>query len=359
MNKPIPLFVELCAGTAAMSLRLHKAKSRPPISRMGSKAGYADTILKVLGLEPGQGAERYLWCEPDNGVRLLLHAYQDKILAEQAAEVLRSWIPYDARELWERLKEEGPIRCPSSDPREVARFLYRTAVEYDSTLMRGGFVHPEKGGRYGASREMVAARAEKMPHLKEGRSAIEENAATVDPREVARWIRLITSNVLINLDSQTWKNTGVGGSTFGGDAFCRPVKGIAKMFDNVDQMPVSAIAPGAFDPSVTLPEGSIAYMDPPYVGTTPYAHDLPRSEVVRLARAWSDAGAIVCISEAEPIGELIKDGWYEREISWCRNGGGNRSFSKQQREFLTMNVPGRHPGRPRRPLLKTKKGKVL
>lgn len=342
-----------------MSLRLHKAKSRPPISRMGSKSGYADTILRVLGLEPGQGAERYLWCEPDDGVRLLLHAYQDKVLAEQAAEVLRSWIPHDARELWERLKDEGPIRCPSSDPREVARFLYRTAVEYDSTLIRGGFVHPEKGGRYGASREMVATRTENMPHLKEGKSSIQRDAAGVDPREVARWIRLITSNVLINLDAQTWKNTGVGGSTFGGKAFCRPLSGVAKMVSDVDAVPDAAIAPAAFDPNVKLPAGSIAYMDPPYVGTTPYAHDLPRSEVVRLAKAWADAGAIVCISEAEPIGELIAGGWHQREISWCRNGAGNRTFSKQQREFLTMNIPGNHPGKPRRPLLRRKKGKVL
>ena len=69
-----PLFVELCAGTAAVSLRLHGGPhARPPVSRMGAKTGYAHAILHALGLRQGQGSAdgtRYLWCEPDPGVRL-------------------------------------------------------------------------------------------------------------------------------------------------------------------------------------------------------------------------------------------------------------------------------------------------
>jgi hypothetical protein len=42
-----PLFVELCAGTAALSLRLHAGRhARPPVSRMGAKTGYAHAILR-------------------------------------------------------------------------------------------------------------------------------------------------------------------------------------------------------------------------------------------------------------------------------------------------------------------------
>ena len=54
----VPLFVELCAGTAALSLRLHARGARPPVSRMGAKTGYADAILRVLGLAPGTPPER-------------------------------------------------------------------------------------------------------------------------------------------------------------------------------------------------------------------------------------------------------------------------------------------------------------
>jgi hypothetical protein len=119
-----PLFVELCAGTAALSLRLHRDGARPPVSRMGAKTGYADVILRVLGLIPGQRADRYLWCEPDPGVRLLLHAYRSAPLAKAAAAIIRGWAAEDPRALWERLRAEGPPRLPDGevDAGEVARW---------------------------------------------------------------------------------------------------------------------------------------------------------------------------------------------------------------------------------------------
>ena len=355
---PVPLFVELCAGTAALSLRLHREKAKPPISRMGAKQGYADAILRVLGLRPGQQAERYVWCDPDDGIRLLLGAYRDHIIAEQAAEILRSWVNEDARELWERLREEGPAKCPPADPREFARFLYRVSVEYDSTLQRGGFVHPETGGRYGAARQDLARRTQNLPSVSGRHSLVEKDARRLDPREVARWIRIISSNRLINLDPQTWRNTGKGGSTFGGREFCSSAAYLAERLESSPKIESAAVVGGAFAPQEKLPTGSICYIDPPYLGTTPYAHDLARPEVVEMAKAWADAGATVCISEAEPIPELMDAGWHFREITWCRRGV-SRTFSKQQREFLTMNVPGVHPGRPAQPLLRRKRGKIL
>ena len=94
-----PLFVELCAGTAALSLCLHNPWARPPVSRMGAKTGYADAILRVLGLRPGQGSAdrtRYLWCEPDKGVRLLLEAYR----ARKGQSVVRKWTRGKWRGFW-------------------------------------------------------------------------------------------------------------------------------------------------------------------------------------------------------------------------------------------------------------------
>ena len=79
-------------------------------------------------------------------------------------------------------------------------------------------------------------------------------------------------------------------------------------------------------------------MDPSYVGTTGYAHDLPRSEVVALARRWAAAGATVAISEAEPIPELVAEGWFAVEITGERIGQA-RTFSKQKREWVTLNRP--------------------
>ena len=263
----VPLFVELCAGTAALSLALHGGRhARPPVSRMGSKAGYASVILATLGLRPGQGAARYLWCEPDDGCRLMLIAYTDAALRREAAAVTRGWSDEEPRALWTRLRDEGPVRgCPATwaggevDPREVARWAWLAVKSY-----RQG--DPDSGGPvdWYSSPDGTADTLDTIPSLC---ATITDDARTVKPAQ--------------------------------------------------------------------LPPGTIAYMDPPYIGTTGYAADLPRADVVGLARRWSDAGAWVVISEAEPIADLVADGWHAVEITAGRVGQ-KRTFSRQQREWLTM-----------------------
>lgn len=274
MTTQCPLFVELCAGTAALSLRLHAGRNaRPPVSRMGAKTGYADVILRCLGLRPGQGhtdGTRYLWCEPDAGVRLLLHAYTDRALATAAAEIIRSWKDEDPRALWERLRAEGSATCPEGlTAREVARWLTVAATSRPGAWA-GGFrgEHKHRHNMRGWYPE---------PALLSRRLGVSGIPAAIHP------------------DAR------------------------------------------AIDPP-TLPPGTVAYMDPPYLNTTGYAHDLGRDEVVRIARRWADAGALVCISEAEPIPKLVGDGWHKVEVTGERKGQ-RRTFSKQQAEWLTMSRP--------------------
>jgi hypothetical protein len=467
-----PLFVELCAGTAALSLRLHRDGARPPVSRMGAKTGYADVILRVLGLIPGQRADRYLWCEPDPGVRLLLHAYRSAPLAKAAAAIIRGWAAEDPRALWERLRAEGPPRLPDGevdagevarwavvgrwsvragdpssgysgpdvwaqptaqaisaacdrtptlpatitpdarhiDPREVARWAQITASNRlihtawsdaegrwvntgDGGATFGGdaFATPpertaegfdaapgdvpavvvpdarevdprevarwavgeawQNGGRYmGPDRpsschppgwtasitaEGLARRADALPAI-DG-ALIHPDAREVDPREVARWAFVQSCNTMIALDSD-WRNTGAGGSTFhGGDRAGDPFRAAGPLErTNIDG---ALIHPDArdIDPPA-LPPGTVVYMDPPYLNTTGYAHDLPRAEVVAIARRWAAAGATVAISEAEPIPELVAEGWYAVRIDGERVGQ-KRTFSKQQAEWLTLSRP--------------------
>jgi len=403
MTTPIPLFVELCAGTAALSLRLHRDGAKPPVSRMGSKSGYASALLRILGLIPGQRADRYLWCEPDPGVRLLLHAYRDATLARAAAAIIRGWAAEDPRALWERLRAEGPPRLPEGpvDAGEVARWLMRSCWSYEQGNISTGFVGP------GDRRQDTAATAGKLERGSTLPATITSDARTIDPREVARWAQITASNRLIHTawsDAEgRWVNTGNGGATFGGDAFCSPPERTAEGFDAAPGDVPAVVAPDAREvdprevarhlcgsylsygqrlekgfrataggqwpdtpPDVTtqaerlevlphvggalihpdardidppaLPPGTIVYADPPYQNTTPYANDLPRSEVVMLARRWAAAGAVVAISEAEPIPELVADGWYAVEITGERIGQA-RTFSKQKREWVTLNRP--------------------
>ena len=334
---PVPLFVELCAGTAALSLRLHARGARPPVSRMGAKTGYADAILRVLGLAPGARAARYLWCEPDPGVRLLLEAYRDADLARAAAAIIRGWADEEPRVLWERLRAEGPPVLPATGP-EVARWamLRAWSVKSAEDYFRGpGGVSNGEHERSALTIDGAAARFDAAPTLP---ATIAPDARTVDPREVARVVQIMASNELINVawneEKGRWQNTGAGGTTFGGAIGYGADRSPAKL-DALPVMPAT-IAPDAREVHPpALPPGTIAYLDPPYVGTTGYAADLPRSEVVTLARRWQATGARVCISEAEPIPELVARGWHAVRIDGERQGQ-KRTFSRQQAEWLTL-----------------------
>ena len=88
-------------------------------------------------------------------------------------------------------------------------------------------------------------------------------------------------------------------------------------------------------------QGVIVYMDPPYVNTTGYAHDLPRAQVVSIARRYAALGAVVAISEAEPIHALGR-AWKAVRITEQRVGQ-KRTFSKQKEEWLTISS-GSHGG---------------
>jgi hypothetical protein len=65
--------------------------------------------------------------------------------------------------------------------------------------------------------------------------------------------------------------------------------------------------------SETLPEvegPTLAFIDPPYLGTTKYPDGhMGRDEVVYLALRLQARGATVLVSEAEPIPELVAQGW--------------------------------------------------
>lgn len=403
MTTPIPLFVELCAGTAAVSLRLHRDGAKPPVSRMGGKTGYAAAILRILGLIPGQRADRCLWCEPDPGVRLLLHAYRDAGLAKAAAAIIRGWAAEDPRALWERLRAEGPPRLPEGpvDAGEVARWAWVHNRTMPQAQARGAGDGDFNGGKV-ASDAGLAAQVQRLAGLP---ATITPDARHIDPREVARVIQIIASNELINVawsDAEgRWKNTGKGGTTFGGPIGYGADRSPAKM-DGLPEMPAVVVpdarevdprevarhlcgsylsygqrlekgfrstAGGAWPdtpPDVTtqaerlevlphidsalihpdardidppaLPPGTVAYMDPSYVGTTGYADNLGRAEVVMLARRWAAAGATVAISEAEAIPELVAEGWFAVEITNERIGQA-RTFSRQKSEWVTLNRP--------------------
>jgi hypothetical protein len=332
-----PLFIELCAGTAAVSLRLHRARARPPVSRMGAKTGYADVLLGLMGLAPGQGARdgtRYLWCEPDPGVRLLLEAYRDAELARAAADIIRGWAGEDPRALWERLRAEGP-------PRGLPADLCLRWLSYGQDPDRGfrataGGTWPDRPPEVAS----VAARLD-LPTLP---AEVRPDAREVDPREVARWALLgewaFRRGEPASGPAGDSRWADVPWRNFAGEVVGTrvglTVEAMAGRW-NLPTLPAT-IHPDArtLDPAPDLPAGTWTLIDPPYQGTTGYGHDLPRADVVALARRWAAAGALVMVCEQEPIPELLADGWGYRDIAHARKGQA-RTFSRQSREVVTMN----------------------
>jgi hypothetical protein len=142
------------------------------------------------------------------------------------------------------------------------------------------------------------------------------SAARVEPGEVAAWLWVAPA----------------GNVRYAEDAPLDAMPGLASV-----RWPPTALAADARhpDPSSADLSDCFVFIDPPYVGTTGYAHDLPRADVLAIAERWSNAGALVCISEAEP---LPLAGWHHVEITAERVGQA-RTFSRQKSEFLTMNRP--------------------
>lgn len=75
------------------------------------------------------------------------------------------------------------------------------------------------------------------------------------------------------------------------------------------------------------------YIDPPYDGTTGYLNKFSRSEVVDTAKRLSENNN-VCVSEAQPISELIASGWCSAEFTRSRVGQ-FRKNSISRTEWIT------------------------
>jgi hypothetical protein len=271
------LFMEAPAGLAAVSLRLHGgAKCRPPISRMGNKAGYAEAILRVLGLTDGQGAGAYVWAEADVDVAALLRCYPDPAMLRRVAEIIRGWANEDPRALWERLRLDRVLRGRLDDAAGAAGWIVSSTWSYEQGNVRTGFTGP--GDRRQDTTATATATATLALEAYQGWAPVSVLSCIPDPSEAAS--QLGTPGDLSNC---------------------------------------------------------VVYMDPPYVGTTGYAHDLPRSQVVALARRYALLGATVAISEATPIS--MGPGWRTVRLTGERVGQ-KRTFSKQKEEWLTV-YPGR------------------
>ena len=334
------IWCEPFCGSAAVGIRLLQKHGKPPISYMGGKSGYADIILGVLGLSPGQGcggmvlgdvgpwaavhatlggaegsaaevarwvacselsakkqveagygAEYERWASGARFAPPSVESTANRLSGPRAAEVaalIRSWRDEEPRALWDRLKAEG---WPSLLPTGEGRWL-----------------------------------------------------GPCDVGEVARW-------VAVSFRTYPGQDTGTGFKDYEGQSK-RGTRGSPSEPWGTLGASVATL-PLAFPPlacwqgqaqDMPLPDnldGWLIYMDPPYQNTSGYPHgDCTRATVLTLAADYSRRGAVVAISEAVPLDRDLP-GWASVRIDGERKGA-KRTFSKQQAEYLTMNREPAH-----------------
>ena len=346
------LFCEPFAGSAALTYYLLGAK--PPISYLGAKTGYAPTIAACLGLrrrppagivlgevgpmaavhavlggaagsaaevagmalsarwahkpgmpESGYAEQRvidrrrpetsWLTAEKLSGdVAVLPHPR-----AAEVAAIIRGWADEEPRLLWERLRREG---WPSLMPVPGGRWLGPQSVVEVARYVHASMLSYVKDGSMGSYSEAAGTGVKYTD--KTGRTGF--------------W-RPTTPNVS------------------------------AERIAAIHTFPPLAVWQGTAD-ALALPDdlsGWTIYADPPYLGDgsrkiTGYPHGTcSRETVLRLAREWSDRGAVVGISECVGLAGALGAGWHEVEITHGRRGQ-KRTFSVQNEEWLTMNTPPQH-----------------
>lgn len=366
----VRLFAELPAGLASVSLRLHGGPHcRPPISRQGSKQGYAEVILGALGLRSGQGAGAYLWAEADPDVAALLRCYPDAAMLRRVAEIIRGWADEEPRALWERLRAERKARGPRGDAEGTAGWIAvaagsqngvwgcgpRSFENYGHNPKTGEYfpgdpIQPsadachtlanyaaettllhrwsfsEKGPRFGYGGPGCEVRTDKA----EWTTADRDKALGCDV--TAERFEAMAGEVAALTVEHAGTHPGGGGFRGGhklwpnADGFY-PMRG--ELADRVDTIergsrwpPVLVLPtiPTAAEVAAWLGtpgdlEDVVVYSDPPYLGTTGYQSDIPRADVIATALDFAALGALVCVSEAEPLADLTGRGWHATETA--------------------------------------------
>ena len=303
MERP-RLFVELCAGSAAVSLRLVGGpNANPPIGYMGGKRGYARVILGVLGLRQGLGADE-VWLNDAGPWGPIWACLTTPGKAEEVAAIIRGWQGEEPRALWERLKAQGWGELTTAE--DVGTYTWMGAFSY-----RQG--HPESGWRgdesgYPISADGIASRVE----------------------AVARWL-VCGAWAYRSGDPESGYNWQDGKYIT-----------IPEMSRRCSSWPtpVRAFHGSALD--VPIPEdceGVYVYADPSYkhpdgTATTGYAQNIYAEDLRERLLEWSGRGAVVCVSDARPLGGLF-EGWHEVDIG--RERVGQRRTFGLTREWLTLN----------------------
>jgi hypothetical protein len=251
IGKP-DLFVELCAGSASVSLQLLGGRQvKPPASYVGAKTRYAAEILNLMGLDAGVGARQLLLVDPGEW-GMAWKTLSNPTACNTVASVLLKFRGWDDRWIWHLCQQLLESR---KETERCAAFVWLQSRSLRNLPVdqRGKYTGPQ------------------MP-----------SGDVSDPYKGRRVPTTIgTVKKVQALTTLPWPKT------------------------DVLQVQAEEIKPHVFG-------NTFVYIDPPYEHTLGYQHQFPREMVMKVATAWKEAGATVAVSEDEP---LPLNGWQHHQLT--------------------------------------------
>lgn len=244
-------WIEPCAGAAAAALYLVD-RLQPPVAWRGGKRRYAVAVSDVFGVHPGDLEHIELWDPGSWG--WVWPVLLDPDQREEVLDLLCiAWEHADdAESLWRDVAEEPPNQGLSRVARwlilQAGNFHGREVHERDGRWVTHGYARPSEGA---LSRSGSCWSIERLVHRLHA---------------LQRWTVPTT------------------------------VRHRALLGEHAAE----------------LGPGDLVYLDPVYQGTSGYAHDLERGELLLFAAQARAHGAHVVISEAEP---LDLPGWHHVDIT--------------------------------------------
>ena len=291
-----------------------QCRSKPPVSRQGSKVGFVPLVMKAWGLTDVRWAS--IWLNDLDPVCCLFHElYSSNVLQLEVARRIWAMIPCP--------------ECRQDSAAEALRGLLRPTPDLlkgqaGCALCAGSGVHTDR---------LLWEAIRKQP-LPEGRADLIAEVLFMQSRSF--------SLTPVSLKQKAWKTNGFK------PELCKPLGDMVPRWalaERVEQMPDTGVGlvHTQQDAGLCLPSGraeqTLVILDPPYVGTRGYAHDSSRETVLSLARVWSDAGALVLIHEAEGLSSRLGAGWEEAPSAPLRSGTSRLWPSGKPREWITFNRP--------------------
>lgn len=359
--------IEPFAGYAAYSLRAlwmaggRAGRAEPPVSRMGSKAGFAPGVFRAWNLSRARWSA-VLLNDLDPVCHLVHRVYADPALRQAVARQIWAWVPCPVCLPWlvqaalegrskptpeycldARYARAGDCEVCSSTGVRSARALWES--------IRSAPV-PDDLVKAAASALFLQSRSFSLtPILIEGSVWLEKGWKP----EVDQQFRQRDGGV-INDDSPRWTVADRLEALSGRwveHGYCPETKASSwghvwprhETADRLELLPgpsgcqieISRLDALEFVRGIELTSSDVLIVDPPYLETTGYQATSARDTVLEIADRGHRSGALVLVHEAVGLAKDLGAGWLERPATPLRSRKSGFWKDGLEREWLTFN----------------------